>query len=168
MSPTAGAGDELVDVLGDDWEPIGTATRAEMRRRRLRHRSTYVLVFDSTGRLLIHKRADDKDVFPGYWDIAAGGVMVTGEEPASAARRELAEELGVATAITAMGTARHSGEIPVEGWLFLTICDGPFTFSDAEVVASEWIEPDRLHILQETRQFCPDSLEMFADFLGLA
>ena len=40
-----------------------------------------------------------KDVYPGYYDIAAGGVVLAGETYEEAAERELEEELGVAGAV---------------------------------------------------------------------
>ena len=45
----------------------------------LPHRSTYVLVFNSQGDLYVQKRTLTKDVFPGYFDVAAGGVVLAGE-----------------------------------------------------------------------------------------
>ena len=92
---TAGAADELVDVIDDDGGVVGTVTRAEMRRRRLRHRCTFVIVRSSGGGVLVHRRSDDKDLWPGAWDLAVGGVVGAGEDWEPAARRELAEEVGV-------------------------------------------------------------------------
>ena len=31
------------------------------------------------GRLLVHRRSDDKDLWPGRWDLAVGGVVAAGE-----------------------------------------------------------------------------------------
>lgn len=41
------------------------------------------------------KRAEDKDSFPGCWDAATTGHIDAGEDPISAAIRELGEEIGV-------------------------------------------------------------------------
>ncbi|MGZ7087697.1 MAG: NUDIX domain-containing protein, partial [Ilumatobacteraceae bacterium] len=88
--------DELVDIVDDNDMVIASVTRAEMRAKRLQHRSVGIVVLSSDGRLLIHRRSPDKDIWPGWWDIAAGGVVTAGETYEDAARRELAEELGVA------------------------------------------------------------------------
>ena len=45
--------------------------------------------------LLLQKRSAQKDSFPGLYDISAAGHLDPGEDFAAAARRELAEELGV-------------------------------------------------------------------------
>ena len=66
-----------------------------MRRHRLRHRATFVVVRCSRGHVLMHRRSDTKDLWPGRWDLAVGGVVTAGEGYDDAARRELAEEVGV-------------------------------------------------------------------------
>ena len=71
--------DELVDIVDDDDHVIATVTRREMRAGRLLHRSVGIAVMSSDDRLLIHRRSLDKDVWPGWWDIAAGGVVLSGE-----------------------------------------------------------------------------------------
>ncbi|MGZ4793813.1 MAG: NUDIX domain-containing protein, partial [Ilumatobacteraceae bacterium] len=88
--------DELVDIVDDNDMVIASVTRAEMRAKRLQHRSVGIVVLSSNGRLLIHRRSLDKDIWPGWWDIAAGGVVTAGETYEDAAQRELAEELGIA------------------------------------------------------------------------
>ena len=44
---------------------------------------------------LVHRRTDTKDIFPGAYDVFAGGVCAAGESYDECARREVAEELGV-------------------------------------------------------------------------
>ncbi len=101
--------DELVDIVDDDDQVIATVTRAEMRARRLQHRSVGIVVMSEDGRLLVHRRSATKDIWPGWWDIAAGGVVATGESYDDAARRELAEELGIAgVELEFLGQSRFS------------------------------------------------------------
>lgn len=45
-------------------------------------------------RILVARRRDDARVLPGFWEVP-GGKLEPGESPLDAARRELAEELGV-------------------------------------------------------------------------
>ena len=46
------------------------------------------------GRVLLGRRAATRAYYPGVWDLF-GGHLLPGETPATALRRELAEELGI-------------------------------------------------------------------------
>ncbi|KAJ4828626.1 Nudix hydrolase 3 [Turnera subulata] len=61
------------------------------------HKSVYVLLFaESTQQLLLQRRADCKDSFPGLWDASSAGHVSAGDSSLVSAMRELHEELGVA------------------------------------------------------------------------
>src|SRR5262245_39916002 len=90
-----GAADEIVAIVDDHNTVVGAAPRHEMRAQRLPHRSTYILVFNSQGELYVQKRTLTKDVFPGYYDVAAGGVVLASESYEQGAMRELEEEMGI-------------------------------------------------------------------------
>ncbi|MCB0972291.1 MAG: hypothetical protein KDA97_12360, partial [Acidimicrobiales bacterium] len=68
----AAADAEQVEVVDLDGTVVDVVSRARMRRERLRHRCTYVVVVDSDERLVVHRRAEWKDVWPGRWDVAFG------------------------------------------------------------------------------------------------
>ena len=86
---------ELVTIVDRDNNIAGSATRRRMRAERLPHRCSYILVFNRRGELYVQKRTMIKDIYPGYWDPAAGGVMQVGESYEESAAREVGEELGV-------------------------------------------------------------------------
>ncbi|MEY3805924.1 MAG: hypothetical protein RIR69_736, partial [Actinomycetota bacterium] len=77
---------EHVDYAGNVLEIV---TREKMRRERLCHRSVFIAVMSHDGQLLVHKRAETKDVWPGSWDVCVGGVVAAGETWESGAYREL-------------------------------------------------------------------------------
>jgi 8-oxo-dGTP pyrophosphatase MutT (NUDIX family) len=154
--------DELVDIVDDDDNVISTVTRSEMRAARLQHRSVGIAVMSTDGRLLIHRRSDTKDIWPGWWDIAAGGVVASGETYEDAARRELAEELGVTDArIEYIGRSHYvDEELAALCRGFIVIHDGPFTFADGEVEEIRWVTFDELDSMRTTHRFLPDSIAM--------
>lgn len=153
------ASHEAVEEVDERGRPLRVVSRAEMRYGNLRHRAVYVLVVDAVGRLLVHRRADWKDVWPGRWDVAFGGVAGVGETPAETARRELAEEAGVTAAVEPLGGGRYEdAEVRVVGDAFLTRCEGPFTFADGEVVETTWVAVDELPAWLAGRAVCPDSV----------
>jgi len=154
----------VVDVLDEEGRVVGVVTRAEVRASNLRHRSVYVVLRSTSGDVLVHRRADWKDIFPGRWDMAFGGVVDSGEEPEAAARRELLEEAGVEVPLTPMGVASYAdadadadADLDVEGHLFAATSDGPFTFADGEVVEVRWVPVAELAAWLVSRRTCPDS-----------
>ena len=55
----------------------------------------HVCVFNSRGEMLIQRRSDNKDRYPGCWDVSAGGFVSSGESSRVAVLREAREELGL-------------------------------------------------------------------------
>jgi isopentenyldiphosphate isomerase len=133
-----------------------------MRAENLRHRSVAIIVQSSDGRLLVHRRADDKDVFPGWWDLAAGGVVTAGEDEADAAERELAEELGITgVAPTFVGVGRYEdGHAREICHVYRVVHDGPYRFDDGEVTEARLVTPAELGRLLAQERFLPGSLAM--------
>ena len=158
--PVSGAHASLVDVVDEDDRVVRTVTRAEMRAQRLRHRATFVLVMSTRGEVLVHRRAEDKDLWPGRWDLAVGGVVEHGESWDEAAARELAEEVGVSgVLLEPVGTGTYEDDdVRVVGRVYRAVSDGPFTFADGEVVFAELLTPDALRARLATASFVPDSV----------
>lgn len=86
---------ELVDLVDADDRDTGTATLEQCLRDGLLHRAVAVLVFRKDGRLVLQQRALNDLWHPGRWTLSCTGHVKAGESYAAAARRELAEELGL-------------------------------------------------------------------------
>ena len=155
-------GAEQVQLYDATGRPAGIATRQQMRADNLTHAATAVVLRDRLGRVHVHRRTDTKDVYPGRFDFAAGGVVAAGEEPAAAAVRELAEELGVTgVPLTDVGGGRWVGsDIEVVGRVFVARHDGPFTFADGEVLQAMFLPWDEVDALLQRESMCPDSVEL--------
>lgn len=153
---------ELVDVVDLDDRVLRTVTRAEVRARRLRHRCTFVILRDARGCVLVHRRSEGKDVWPGHWDLCAGGVVTSGEGWADAAARELAEELGVrGVELRLLGGGRYDdGDVSEIGRVYTASWDGPLSFDDGEVVEARWLTLRELEALVTSQPFVPDSLAL--------
>ncbi|HJW69947.1 MAG TPA: NUDIX domain-containing protein [Candidatus Binatia bacterium] len=136
-----------------------------MRARRLPHRSTYILVFDGSGRLFIHLRTAGKDVYPSHWDTCVGGVPIAGEDFVAAATRELAEELGVAAALEELFPFRWTDErTDVHGMVYRARHDGPFRLQAEEIVRGEFVPPGTVAERARHEPFCPDGLAVLAEY----
>jgi isopentenyldiphosphate isomerase len=155
------ASHELVEVVAPDGEVIDVVPRSTMRAERLRHRCTYVVVLDHDGRLIVHRRADWKDVWPGRWDIAFGGVVGVGEAWDEAAVRELAEEAGVEADLQPAGGGTYlDADVSVLARVYLARHDGPFTVPDGEVAELDRVALSELAQWCDGRSMCPDSLAL--------
>jgi isopentenyldiphosphate isomerase len=161
------AASELVDVVDAEDRVIGRATRAEMRAQKLRHRATYILVFNTRGQLFVHQRTPTKDIYPSYFDVVVGGVVGADETYDDGARRELAEELGVTTAVPRpiLGFQYEDADNRVNGRVYSCSYDGPLTLQPEEIAQGEWLDLDV--VLERTRQvpFCPDGIEALFRYL---
>ena len=157
----AAAAAQLVEYVDEQGVVIDVVTRAEMRDRALRHRSVYIAVVDDQQRLLVHKRADWKDVFPGAWDLAFGGVCDVGEDWETSAHRELFEEAGVRGELVDLGAvAFEAPGVALVGRFYVCTHNGPFHFNDGEVTATQWVPLDELATFVAVNDVPPDSAQI--------
>jgi 8-oxo-dGTP pyrophosphatase MutT (NUDIX family) len=159
QSPYQEPADELVDHVDTDGRVLGVVTRGEMRAATLRHRCTYVFVVRSSGDLVVHRRAEWKSIYPGFWDIAFGGICGAGEPWDRAAARELAEEAGIDDQpLIELGALRYDADDGhVVGRAYVVVTDDVVAPSDGEVVEVDQIPLAAVGQWIEGRQVCSDS-----------
>jgi isopentenyl-diphosphate Delta-isomerase len=87
--------DEIYDVVDKMDQVIGQATRREIHKKNLLHRSIHIFVFNHQNEVFLQKRAMTKDENPGLWDTSSAGHVDSGETYDECAHRELWEELGI-------------------------------------------------------------------------
>ncbi len=87
---------EYIDIICEDGMPTGIkASRSEVHRKGLWHRTVHVWMFNEKGDVLLQKRSGLKESHPGLWDISCAGHISAGETSMGTAIKELNEELGV-------------------------------------------------------------------------
>lgn len=153
-------GEELVAIVDDNDHPLGAVTRRIMRQQRLIHRAAYILVFNKEGSLFIQKRSKTKDMYPGYWDIAAGGVVLAGESYEAAAHRELQEELGIKAGVLDQLFAQYYEDETNRVWghIFTCVHNGPFILQAEEIDYGRFIAPAEIERLHQSEPVTPDGL----------
>ena len=161
------AGQEMVDIVDRNDRVLYQCSRAEMRKSVLRHRAVFIAVISSSGQILIHQRSMDKDLWPGWWDLAVGGVVASGETYDDAARRELDEEVGISPeSINFLGTGLYDDpDVSLIGHCYWVAHDGPFYLRDGEVTRTEWASWKDLQRLDDVRPFLPDSRALLLPLL---
>lgn len=140
--------DELFDLVDLDDRVIGTVRRGDAHRNpALVHRSVQVLVFSSDGRLLLQRRSQRKDLFPGYYCASASGHVAAGEDYESTAERELEEELGIAASLSLLEKVLVRTEPETEiTEIFATCNDGPYIFHPTETDGGILLSIDQVRL----------------------
>jgi 8-oxo-dGTP pyrophosphatase MutT (NUDIX family) len=163
------ADDEEVALYDESGRVVGSAPRSRMRAQNLRHAASSVVVRDPAGRVYVHRRTTAKDVYPGLLDLAAGGVVLAGEDPAEGALREVEEELGVAgVPLEAHGVADYADDwTRYRAFRFVTVWDGGIRWQPEEVAWGEWVAVGELvrRLDAERSSFVPDSVAVWSDIV---
>lgn len=87
--------DQLVQLVDEKDTPIGTMEKMEAHLKPTLHRAVSILVFNSKGEWLIHRRAGNKYHSASLWTNACCTHPYPGEDYISAASRRLHEEMGM-------------------------------------------------------------------------
>lgn len=89
---------ELLDIVDENGFPTGRqAEREQVHACGMLHRTAHVWIVRKrwdAWQVLLQKRSDSKDAYPGCYDISSAGHLPAGEDFVPAALRELKEELG--------------------------------------------------------------------------
>lgn len=156
--------EEIVALFDEAGRPCGAAPRSRVRAENLRHGAAAILVFDSAGRIYVHRRTMTKDIYPGLRDFCAGGVLGAGESPDRGAAREAFEELGVhGVALRPVGVHPYAdGATRFVCFQYVCTYDGAVVHQPEEVASGEWMSPDDLlaAVAADPGDFAPDSVEL--------
>jgi isopentenyldiphosphate isomerase len=127
-----------------------------------------VLVINSEGRLLLQKRAANKDTQPGKWDTSVGGHVGFGQSYEEAARREAEEELGIRMEkLDFLYPSRIRNEVESENiQTYLHLSAGPFRHDPGEIDEIRFWSRQDIQGALGSGLFTPNFEEEFALFLA--
>lgn len=155
---------EIVTIVDRENRVVDAVPRAEMRAGRLPHRASFVFVFREDGRVVVQRRTLTKDVWPGRYDLAAGGVVIDGETYEESAQRELEEELGVRGVELRGGTEFWFEDEAVQVWgcAYACVYGGDLRLQKEEVAAvEEWGAAELARVEAGEVRVTPDSWMAF-------
>lgn len=158
---------EMVDIVDEANIVTGCLTRQEVRSQNLLHRGVGILVYNSKGEVYVHQRTATKDLFPSMFDMLVGGVVSSGEDYLTAARREVQEELGVEND-DLEELFHHLYDGPNNrSWIavYRVFWDGPILHQAEEIAWGGWMPESELKAWSETVEIVPDGLSVFHEYL---
>jgi len=136
--------DLLILVDANDKE-IGTAGKLDAHQRGLKHRAISALVKNSAGEFLLQRRSLAKYHSGGLWTNACCSHPYPEENAADAAKRRLAEEMGITCPLQPLFRFSYRAAVPgglIEDevvHVFGGVHDGPVVPDPAEVDSYKWI-----------------------------
>lgn len=87
---------DSIDVLNKQGIKTGEVlSRSEIHRQGKIHRAVHLYLLDGAGQLLLQRRSQHVDHYPGMFSISVTGHVDAGESSRDAVYRELEEELGI-------------------------------------------------------------------------
>ncbi len=156
------ATDGQVVIVTEDDVPVGVLGKMQAHTEGVLHRAISVFVFDSAGRMLIQRRAENKYHSGGKWSNACCSHPLPGESAPDAAERRLMEEMGFKTGLQHVGALRYratvDGLIEYEyDHVYVGRYDGPVRSNPEEVGAWQWVSRRRLakSILKHPERYTP-------------
>ena len=136
------ASDEWFDVVDEADRVVDRLPRDVVHARGLRHRAVHVVVFNARGEVFLQLRSRRKDNHPGVWDSSCSGHVDSGEDYATAAVREMREEIGIAVEPGALREVDVLTPCEVTGQEFIRIHvlrhEGPFVLEPMEIDDGRW------------------------------
>jgi 8-oxo-dGTP pyrophosphatase MutT (NUDIX family) len=139
-----------------------------MRALGLSHRATYILVFNSHGKLFVQERTMTKDIFPGFYDVVSGGVVQDGETYDESALRELEEEMGIKDV-----PLTYLFEFPYEddnfklwGRAYKCVYDGEIVLQEEEVKSGAFYRIPEILEMTKEKSFTPDGNFVLQNYLA--
>ena len=170
---------ELFDVIDSKGNPAGQiVSREKAHAEGIPHRTAHIWIIrkkEGKVQILLQKRSQNKDSFPGKFDTSSAGHIQAGDEPLESALRELKEELGISATPEQL---HFAGTFPIsftkefhgkmfrdEEIAFVYIYDHPveidrLTLQKEEVEEVQWFD------LEETYQQCSQHRDKFCVPLG--
>jgi len=159
--------EEQLVIVDENDNPIGQAPKSEVTEKNILHRGTDILVFNSKGELYVHQRTFNKLLYPGRYDICAGGGVIPGETYEENAKRELEEELGIKdTPLEFLFKFKLSDpDNPAFASVFRCVYDGPIRIEKNEIIHGKFMSLEEIKKSMQKEKYTLEAIEVFKKYL---
>lgn len=173
--------EEMFEIMEADGSFTGRMKpRTQVHRDGDLHGAAHIWVYrliDGKAELLLQKRSDTKDSFPGCYDTSSAGHLDPGENFTTAAIRELNEELGIQVTAKELqyinrkeidrtdifhGETFHNHELISVYMMEIVPADREIHFQESEISGVVWMEADTLcwMVKEDAFRHCIDGAEL--------
>lgn len=162
--------DELLDLVNNNDEVIGTIYRSEAYRKNIHTiRVVFAFVINDQNELWIPRRSPNKTLFPSCLDASVAGHVTSGESYYEGFVRETEEELGLDVAhfkhkeIGSLSPYIHT----IFGFtkLYLIYANNVSNYNRDDFSSAEWIKPELLYKKLQEGEKAKDDLIHIVSFL---
>ncbi len=141
--------EELLDLVDNDDNVIGTITRKEVYAQSIKnYRCVHAFIQNSEGKLWIPRRVSTKKLFPDALDFSIAGHVEAGETYEEALVKEAAEEVRLTLApddYQEVGyLTPYNSDVGVFQKVFLIKSDKTPAYDEAEFQSYEWLTPQEI------------------------
>ncbi|MCX6156190.1 MAG: isopentenyl-diphosphate Delta-isomerase [Candidatus Kapabacteria bacterium] len=139
-----------IALVNDNDEIIGYSDKAEVHKKGILHRAFSILIYNSNGEMLIHRRAEGKYHSGGLWTNACCSHQYKGMDIYESAHLRLFEEMALKADLEYKFKFRYYIEFENNmkeneiDYVFVGYCDDTPTPIAEEVAECCWINPDIL------------------------
>lgn len=165
---------EIVDVVNSNGAFVEKKSLADCLKLGLLHQSVTIFLRNSKGEIFLQQRSVKDDWLPGFWTASCTGHVRSGEDPLSAAKRELKEELGVVCEPTFLfrflaPTVKSQGRIERElDIVYEVISDTRLILDTMELEGGRFftLENCRIFFATNKEKITTDSIVAFEKYLS--
>ena len=144
---------EYVILVNENDQPLGGMEKMEAHEKAVLHRAFSVFIFNSEGKMLLQKRAEEKYHSPGLWTNTVCSHPRASEKTDDAAHRRIVEEMGfdcdfeeafsfVYKADVGQGLTEHEFDHVFIGESDTLPVPNPEEVSDFKYVKLDWVVQD--------------------------
>lgn len=153
---------ELFYLVDTEDQVLGSIERQIAHRgKKQSHRSIFIIIFNEKGELLLQKRSNNKDTFPGFWTVSVSGHVAYGQSYDQAAKREMREEVNLDLILKRIEKI-YIEEEKEFAFIYKASCSSQIfiNFDRDEIEKMTWVSFKKLDHFIKDNQLTPSALKV--------